>query len=181
MRNLLRSEKGAMNLVGILLMGIGMVFIAVGFIMLPIVMTGTNALLAYSYSVNTAIVAACFTGFTQVVGIAPLLVLVGYLAAAVLSMYLGVKVFKGSGSTKLDLGTLILLGISMIFIAIGFIIMPVALDGISSVWHGAGQGISATYTGFQPVLILSPLLILLAFVSSAVLSGFFGFKRLTSG
>lgn len=175
-------EKGGMNLVAILLMGIGMVFLGVGFTILPIVMTGTDALLAYSYTGNTAIVAVCYTGFTQIVGISPLLVLVGYVAAAVLSMFLGVKVAKGA-SVKLDLGTLIMLGLSMVFIAIGFIILPVAMDGISSVWHGGGNGISASYTGFQSILILSPLLILLSFVSASVLTGFFGFKRLagTSG
>lgn len=179
MRKLLFEQRGAMNLVGVLLMGIGMVFLSVGFIMLPTVMTGTNGLLTYSFATNTAIVAACYTGFTAVVGIAPLLVLVGYVAAAVLAMFLGVKVFRGSGAAKLDLGALILLGLSIIFIAIGFIIMPVALDGISSVWHGGGQGISATYTGFQAVLILCPLLILISFVSAAVLTGFFGFKRIS--
>jgi len=175
------SEKGAMNLVGILMMGIGMVFLSVGFIMFPIVTTATDALLAYTNAVNVTIVAACFTGFTAVTGITPLLVLIGYVAAAIFSMYLGVKIAKGAaGSTQLDLGTLLLLGLSMIFIAIALIILPVSIDGISTVWHGGGEGINVAYVGLEPVLILCPLLILISFVSAAVLSGFFGFKRVAS-
>ena len=43
-----REEKGAIDVSGILLMGVGMVFLAVGFIMFPIVTTATDGLLAYS-------------------------------------------------------------------------------------------------------------------------------------
>ena len=95
---MLRGECGAIDMGGILLMGIGMVFLAVGFIMFPIVTTSTDTLLAYVYAGNATIVAACFTGFVPVIGITPLLVLVGYVSAAVFAMYLGMKVTKGSGS-----------------------------------------------------------------------------------
>ena len=171
------GQKGAINMGGILMMGIGMVFLAVGFIMFPIVTTATDTLLAYAYAVNGAIVAACFTGFTAVIGITPLLILIGYLSAAVFAMYLGIRITKGSGSAKLDLGTMLLLGISLVFIAIALIILPVALDGISSAWHGGGTGIYAAYVGLQPILIVTPLLILISFVSAAVMSGYFGIKR----
>ncbi len=173
----LRGERGAVNMGGILLMGIGMVFLAVGFIMFPIVTTATDSLLAYAFATNAAIVAACFTGFTAVTGITPLLILIGYVSASVFSMYLGMKITKGSGSSKLDLGTMLLLGVSLIFIAIGLIILPVALDGISTVWHGAGTGINAAYVGLEPILIVTPLLILISFISAAVMSGYFGIKR----
>ena len=146
----MRSERGDIDIGGILLMGIGMVFLAVGFIMFPIVTDATDDLLDYYCSENAvsaanytdAIAASTFTGFEAVVGITPLLVLIGYLAAAVFSMYLGVKMMKGgAGDTKLDLGTILMLGISMIFIAIGLIILPVALDGICTVLHGGGAEI----------------------------------------
>lgn len=174
-----KDQKGAMNIVSILIMGIGMVFLAVGFIMFPIVTDATDDLLAYEYSTNTAITDASFTGFTSVIGITPLLVLIGYVSAAIFAMYLGVKIAKGSaGGTKLDLGSLLLLGLSMVFIAIALIILPVALDGLAGVYHGGGSGISSSYTGLSPILLVTPLLILISFISSAVLTGFFGFKKL---
>jgi len=172
-----RSERGVMDIGAILLMGIGMVFLAVGFIIFPIVTTATDALLAYEFTTNTAITDASFTGFTAVIGITPLLILIGFISAAVFAMFLGVRIAKGGGGTKLDLGSLLLLGVSMIFIAIGLIILPVALDGIATVIHGGGAGVNPLYIGLSPILLVTPLLILISFVSAAVISGFFGIKR----
>lgn len=177
-----KGDKGALDLGAILIMGIGMVFIAVGFIIFPIVTTATDTLLAYVCAANAGITDATFTGFTAVIGITPLLVLVGFLSAAVFSMYLGVKMMKGgAGGGKMDLGTMLMLAIAMIFIAIGLIILPVALDGICTVLTGTGAGISASYVGLSPILLVTPLLILIAFVSAAVITGFFGLKRIGGG
>jgi len=174
-----QGERGVIDIGGILIMGIGMVFLAVGFIMYPIIMTACDALLAYNCTLNATIIATYFTGFTPIVGITPLLILIGFLSAAVFAMYLGVKVMKGGeGGSKLDLGTMLLLGISLIFIAIGLIILPVTLDAICSVLHNSGAGINAAYTGLSPILRVTPLLVLISFVSGAVISGFFGLKRL---
>lgn len=176
---LLVGDKGEVNISSILLMGIGMVFLAVGFIMFPIVTDATDGLLAYAYSANNSITDATFTGFTAVVGITPLLILLGFLSAAVFSMYLGVRISKtGSGGTSLNLGAMIMLALSMVFVAVGLIILPVALDGIASVLHGGGSGISASYTGLSPILLVTPLLILISFVSAAVISGYFGVKSI---
>ena len=182
----MRSERGELDIGGILVMGIGMVFLAIGFIIYPIIMTATDALLIYDSSLNVSATVACnstyFTGFTAIVGITPLLILIGFLSAAVFAMYLGVKVMKGgSGGTKLDLGTMLLLGISLIFIAIGLIILPVALAGICTIFDNSGAYLSATYVGLGPILRVTPLLILISFVSGAVISGFFGLKRIGSG
>lgn len=176
-------ERGAIDIGGILIMGIGMVFLAVGFIIYPIVMDATDDLLIYAYAHNATATEGCnatyFTGFTPIVGITPLLILIGFLSAGVFAMYLGVKVMKsGTSGTKLDLGSMLLLGISMIFIAIGLIILPVALDGICSVFWNNGDHISSSYTGLAPILRVTPLLILISFVSGAVVSGFFGLKKL---
>ena len=173
----MRDERGEIDVGGILIMGIGMIFLAVGFIMYPIVMTATDALLAYDCTLCAGVInAAYWTGFTPIVGITPLLILIGYLSAGVFSMYLGVKIMKaGEGGTTLDLGTILLLGISLIFIAIGLIILPVILDAICSILY---VGISTSYTGLTPILRVTPLLILISFVSGAVITGFFGIKRL---
>ena len=172
-----QSERGVMDIGAILLMGIGMVFLAVGFIIFPIVTTATDGLLAYEFTTNATITDASFTGFTAVVGITPLLILIGFISAAVFAMFLGVKIARGAGGTELDLGQLLLIGISMIFIAIGLIILPVALDGIATVIHGGGAGVNPLYIGLSPILLVTPLLILISFVSAAVISGFFGIKR----
>ena len=171
----MRNQRGEVDIGGILMMGIGMVFLAVGFIIYPIILTATDGLLAYECSANATVDAAYFTGFEALVGVTPLLVLIGFLTAAVFTMYLGVKVVKGAGSTKLNLGTLILVAISLIFIAIALIILPVALDGICDVLT---PNISTTYVGLTPILRVTPLIILVSFIGGAIVTGFFGVKRM---
>lgn len=179
LQKLLYKENGAMNIGGVMLLGISMVFLAVGFIFLPISTDATEDLLDYAYSSNASITDETFTGYTSVVGITPLLILVGFLAAAVITGMLGIKIMRGAGSSKANPGNLMLLGLSIVFIAIGLIIEPVMLDGVASVVHGDGSGISSSFTGYSAVILLSPLLVHLAFLVSAVLSGFFGIKRLS--
>lgn len=174
-----KDQRGAMNIGGIMLMGIGMVFLSVGFIFFPIATTATDSILAYEFTTNTAITDATYTGLTAITGITPLLILVGFVSVAVISGFLGVKVMKGATTANIGPGDLILLGLSIVFIAIGLIIFPVALDGISTVVHGGGAGINAVYTGFSAVLLMTPMLILLGFIAAAVLSGFFGIKNLS--
>jgi hypothetical protein len=125
-----------MNLGGILMMGIGMVFLAIGFIFLPIATDATQDLLDYSYTgyTATAITDATYTGYTAVVGITPILILVGYLAAAVITGFLGFKVMKGAGESNFNPGNIMLLGLSIVFIAIGLIVQPVLLDGVSTAY-----------------------------------------------
>lgn len=167
-----------MNIGGIMLLGIGMVFLAIGFIFLPITTTAAQALLDYAYTTNNTITDATYTGFTSVVGITPLLILVGFLTAAVITGMLGIKVIKGAGSASTDPGTLMLVGLSIVFIGIGLIIEPVMLDGVSAVVHNGGNGISSTFTGYSSIVLVSPMLVHISFLAAAVLSGFFGIKRL---
>jgi hypothetical protein len=174
------KKKGEVNLGGIIMLGLSMVFIAVGFIFLPIATTAASGILAYTYSGNANIVAANYTGLVSITGIVPLLILLGFLAEAVIAGMLGIKVMKGAGSAKNSPGALILIGMSIVFIAVGLIMYPVALDGISSVLHGGGNGISTSFTGFSSLLMISPMLILLGFIVASVLTGFFGIKALNS-
>jgi len=178
-KKLAKGERGAVNIASTLLIGISMIFLAVGFIMFPLITAATDDLLDYSYTGSTSnFTDASFTGFTSVVGITPLLVLLGFLSASIFAMWMGVRVSKGAaGGTKLDMGTIVMLGLSMVFIAIGLIIMPVTLDSIS----GVLDGVSASYTGLESILLVTPLLVLIGFLGAAVLSGFFGIKRLGSG
>jgi len=176
---LIKNEKGEANIGGILMMGIGMVFLAVGFIMFPIATDACDDVLAYEYTANTAITDASFTGLTAITGITPLLILLGFISAAVISGFLGMKVMKsGTSSTKVSPGGLLMSGLSIVFIALGLIIFPVTLDGISTVYHGGGSGISASYTGLSAILLVTPMLVLLAFIAASVISGFFGVKTI---
>jgi len=179
-----KGEKGAINISSILMMGIGMVFLAVGFIMFPIVTDATDDLLAWTCTANSSITDATFTGFTQVIGITPLLVLLGFVAAGIFAMYLGIKIGKtAAGGTSVNLGAMLLLALAIVFIAVALIIMPVALDGICDTLNSVGADYlgSGDYTGLDQILLVTPLLLLIAFVAAAVVSGFFGIKRLGSG
>lgn len=176
------SERGSINIQGILMMGIGMVFIAVGFIMFPIVMDACDDLLDWTCTANASITDASFTGFTDVIGITPLLVLLGFIAAGIFAMYLGIKVTKGAaGTTHVDIGTMVLLALAMVFIAIALIIMPVALEAICEVYDEVKYQGSTDYTGLDDILGVTPLMLLISFIGGAVISGFFGLKRLGGG
>ena len=184
----MREKRGAVNLQGIMLMGLGFVFIGVGFIVFQIFMNAADSLLAWTYTPCQAIITAgYYTGFSDIVGITPLLVLVGFMAAGVFAMYLGVQISKGAGSAKMDLGVLILLAVSIIFLAIALIILPVTLEAICSTLSNnsgaanTGQGINSAFTGVSEFLLMSPLLLIVSLIGGAIVTGFFGMKRLGSG
>lgn len=181
LKMLLSNQKGEVNLGGIIMLGLSMVFISVGFIMLPIATGACADILAYEYTSNTSITDATFTGLTSITGITPLLILLGFLAEAVIAGMLGIKIMKGQGAAKANPGSLIMIGLSIAFIAVGLIMFPVALDGIASVAHGGGEGISSSFTGFQSLLYIAPMLVELGFIVASVITGFFGIKALSSG
>lgn len=180
----IQAERGAINLQSVLMMGLGFVFIAVGFIVFQIFMNAAESLLGWTCTANTSTTDATYTGFTDMVGVTPLLVLVGFMAAGVFAMYLGVKVAQGAGSTKLDMGVLILLALAIIFLAIALIILPVTLEAICSTISNnlssanTGQGINAAFVGVTDFLLMSPLLLIVSLVGGAIVSGFFGIKRI---
>lgn len=182
-----KDQRGEVNLSSVLMMGLGFVFIAVGFIVFQIFMNAAETILDWTCTANTSTTDATYTGFTDMVGVTPLLVLVGFMAAGVFAMYLGVRVAKGAGTAKLDLGTLILLSLAIIFLAIALIILPVTLEAICSTLSNnsgaanTGQGINAAFVGVGDFLLMSPLLLIVALVGGAIVSGFFGIKRLGSG
>lgn len=181
------GERGAINIALVLLMAIGFVFIAVGFIVFQIFMDAAEDILDWTCTANTATTDATFTGFTDIVGIAPLLVLLGFISAGVFTMYLGVKIGQGAGSTKFDLGTIMLLAISIVFLALALIVFPITLEAICSTLSNnastadTGQGINAAFTGVSDFLLMSPLLLMVSLVGGTIVAGYFGLKRLGSG
>lgn len=179
--HLARDDCGEINLSATLMMAISIVFVSVGAIMFPNVTTASTALLAYQYSSNASITDATFTGLTSVIGITPTLALLGFLAVAVLSGFLGVKVAREGGSVSMSPGDYILLAISLVFFALGLYVFPVALDGFASIVHGGGAGISASFVGLSAIVLIAPMLLLLGFVAGTILTGYFGLKKITQG
>ena len=256
---LIRGQRGIINIAGLVMMGIGMVFLAVGFIVYPIVTTATDSILAWSYTAytHTSITDAYFTGLTQVVGIVPLLVLIGFVTAGAITGFMGYKVASGGATASTtNPGSMMMLGIGIIFIAVGLIMFPVVLDGTSSaltaknaitetdtlvtdntvgyignitlnktLWNGAVAEVTSVtsnvsetpvadnysdpklyltgvtqhgtrtittvynypsvldgdYTGLLPILKISPILVLVAFITVGIVAGFFGIKTMGKG
>ena len=177
-----KDERGIVSATGLLMMGIGMIFLAVGFIVYPIVITATDAILDYTWTYQS-VTDANFTGLTAVTGVTPLLVLMGFVTAGVVTGFLGVKMQRAGTGGSVNPGSLLMLAIGLIFIAVGLIIFPVVLDGVSSILapDSIGTGISSSYTGLKAVLEVTPLLVLISFISAAVITGFFGVKGLSGG
>lgn len=178
LKKMVTNERGAMDVGKVMMLGLAMIFVAIGFIFLPISTTATQTLLDYEYTSNTSITDASYTGYTSMLGITPLLILVGFLFAAVITGFMGIKAMKGAGYSA-DPGTLMLLGLAIVFIAIGLIIEPVMLDGVSSVVHNSGAGISSSFTGYSAIVLISPMMVHVGFLVGAVIVGFFGLKRLS--
>jgi predicted PurR-regulated permease PerM len=174
------NQRGEINLAGLIMMGIAMIFIAVGFIVYPVILEGTDDIAAWEYTCtdneSQMYDIDDFTGLDAVNGIVPLIVLVGFIAAGVISGFLGFKMMKGGGG-NLSPGNLMLLAIGMIFIAVGLIIYPVIMDAIASVLCGGITG----YTGLEPILLVTPLIVLVAFIAGGIITGFFGIKSMAKG
>lgn len=180
LKKFIREQRGDVNIGSILMMSIGLIFLAVGFIMFPQVTTASQAILDYAYTTNTSITDATYTGLTTTIGILPLLVLLGYVAVAVIAGFMGYKVSQGMANTRMNPGSFLMLGISLVFIALGLYIFPVLMDGVSSVVHGGGAGISTSFTGLSAIILMVPMLTLLGFIVSTVIVGMFGIKTLSS-
>ena len=180
---LMTDVAGEVNIGGIMLMGLAMVFLSIGFIFMSIMLTSSASLLTYVYSANASINASLFTGYTSIVGITPLLILVGYLVATVVTGFLGISIMKGEGSARgaLNPGSLMLMGLSVVFISLGLLFEPIALDGVSSMLHGGGRGINPAFTGFSSIVLMSPLLVHVGFLIGSTISGFFGISLMRKG
>lgn len=160
---------------GILLMSVGIIFLAVAFIMFPNVTTACQTILDWSYTSNVTITDATFTGLTTIIGIYPLLALLGLLAAGVIGGFLGIKLIKnGETGGRFSIASFLILGIGLIFISLGLNIYPVLLDAVASVVHNGGAGISASFTGLSSLLLMAPMIVILGFMVATVVKGFFG-------
>ena len=182
MRKFLRDQKGAIDIKGLVLMGIGMIFLAVGFIIYPIIMDACDDILGWTCTANASMSDADYTGLTEIVGVIPLLVLVAFVTAGAITGFMGYKVATGGASASAsNPASLMLLGIGLIFISVGLIIFPVIMESVCVVLTGDGTGISDDYTGLGAILEVTPLIVLIAFITAGVVTGFFGIKAMSKG
>lgn len=169
----LHDESGEVDMAGIILLAIGMVFLSLGFIFMQLITSSSVTLNTYVYTTNTSINASYFTGYTSLIGITPLIILLGFETAGVITGFMGIKVVQGASDYKAGPGSLILLGLAIVFIAVGLIIEPIALDGIATAIDTSG---AASFTGYVTFLRMSPMLLHLGFLAASAVVGFFGIK-----
>lgn len=169
------KEEGDINISGLMMMGIAMIFLAVGFIIYPIVLDATDAILAWTVTIGVNVYdIEDFTGLGAVTGITPLLILLGFVTAGAITGFMGYKMVKTQSGGTLSPGSLMMLGIGLIFISVALIIYPVVLDGVAQALDAAI--VAAAYTGLEPILRVTPLIVLVAFITGGVVAGFFGIK-----
>ena len=161
---------------GILMLGISMIFIAIGFIIYPIVMTAINGILTWSeVSGTTTYSIASFTGLAQIAGVTPLLILVGFLYSVVVVGFFGVKMIK-SGEGEISPTGILLTSIGMIFIAIGFIIYPIVLTGTVAILAAT----TTAMTGVASFAPIAPLLVFIGYLAATVLLEYFGTRQMAA-
>jgi hypothetical protein len=164
-----------------MLIAVGLIFLSVGMIIYPIVFDATDSVFAWhsanysagppqvGYTVND------FTGLSPILGIFPLLVLLGFVVEAVLNGIMGIQVMRGSASGGINPGALMMQSIGFIFLAVAMIVYPITLDGVSTILDKVSVA-TGTYTGVDSFVPVVPLLVLLAIVVAGVMVGFFGIK-----
>jgi hypothetical protein len=166
-------------MIGGLILGISLIFMSVGFLMFQQVTDSSQGILDYVYAANTSCNTSIYTGLASITGITPLLTLLGYVAVCVLTGFMGIRIMKGAGEAHLTPGGVLLMALGLVFFSVGLRIFPVLLDGLSAIVDGGGRGISSVFVGLRPIILMTPMLVLLGYVAATVLSGYFGMKSLS--
>ena len=175
------GQRGSVDPAGMMLIAIGLIFLSVGMIIYPIVFDATDSVFSWhsaNYSAGPPQVGyttADFTGLNPILGIFPLLVLLGFVVEAVLNGIMGIQVMKGSGSGGINPAALMMQSIGLIFLAVAMIVYPITLDGISAILTGLATA-TGIYTGIGSFAPVVPLLVLLAIIVAGVMASFFGIK-----
>ena len=132
-----------------------MVFTAIMFIVFPIILLFTNAILTWTGTYGNI---TQFTGMSSIIGIAPLIIFVGAVFGNVLfTSYAGVKL----SSEKL--GTALIIG--LIMIGVGLVFFQLVLTGAETLLNDT---YIANYTGLAAIVGIAPLLIFVLYIFGAV-------------
>lgn len=175
LNNKCKDQRGSLNISGLMMMGVGMIFLAVGFIIYPIILDACDGIYAWVDPTTMALTYEDFTGLGAVVGILPLIVLLGFVTAGAITGFMGVKMLKGGASGSLQPSSLMMLGLGIIFIAVALIIFPVIMDGVATALEAEDAAVG-DFTGLTAILYVTPLIVLTAFMAGGIVAGFFGIK-----
>lgn len=141
----------------------GLIMIAIAFILFPIVIDGTETILAWNSGNLTA-----FTGLASVVGIAPMMVFVFVVFGGI--GLTGVGAFRSAKTGATGMNLLL----AIIMIAIAFVVYPIVLDGAATILDDANI---ADYTGLEPIAAIAPLLVFVAMLFTGIgIGGYTAYK-----
>ena len=152
---------------------LGLIVTAIAFILVPIVIEGTESILGWSGDSGGNITQ--FTGLESVVGIAPMIVFVFVVFAGIgVATYGGVKTAQ---SGKMGMAMLL----ALIMVAISFVIYPIVMDGTDSLLAEI-EASSYTYTGLEAIAGIAPLLVFVTMLFGGIgLGAYAGYKRFKKG
>jgi len=166
---------------GMILIGVAMIFLAVGFIIYPICLDATDSILSWNHTstaANLTVSTSAFTvnqtaltGMAAVTGILPLIILLGFVTAGAITGFMGYKQMM-SNSAAMSPKNLMMMSIGLIFLSVSLIIFPVILDGIASAYETVAASLY-TYTGLLAILRVVPLIVLTAFLAGGIVPMFF--------
>lgn len=164
------SMKGGM---GLALMGL--ILTAVAFVLFPIVMEGTEAIMGWTAQGNASQNITQFTGLEAIVGIAPMIVFVFVVFAGIgIAAYGGYKTAVGG-----RVGMAMLLG--LIMIAISFIVYPIVLDGCQELLDTIDAS-AYEYTGLEAIVGIAPLLVFVSMLFGGIgVGAYAGYKKMKGG
>jgi len=141
----------------------GLIMIAIAFILFPIVIDGTETILGWNEGNLTA-----FTGLSSVVGIAPMMVFV-FVVFGGIGMT-GVGAFRSAKSGNVGMNLLL----ALIMIAIAFVVYPIVLDGADTILSDANI---ADYTGLSSIAAIAPLLVFVSMLFAGIgIGGYSAYK-----
>lgn len=132
----------------------GLIMIAIAFILFPIVIEGTETILAWNSGNLTA-----FTGLSSVVGIAPMLVFVFVVFGGI--GLTGVGAFRSTKAGTTGMNLLL----AIIMIAIAFVVYPIVLDGAGTILDDANID---DYTGLGAIAAIAPLLVFVSMLFAGI-------------
>ena len=145
----------------------GLIMIAIAFILFPIVITGTETILAWTTTGGNSTLAT-FTGLSSVVGIAPMMIFVFVVFGGIGMTSVGA--FRSAKTGKTGMNLLL----SLIMLAIAFVVYPIVLDGADTILSDANI---ADYTGLSSIAAIAPLLVFVAMLFAGIgIGGYTGYR-----
>lgn len=150
----------------------GLIMTAIAFILFPIVIEGTETIMGWT---GTGGNITQFTGLQSVVQIAPMIVFVFVVFGGIgLATYGGVKAAK---EEKMTMALLL----SLIMIAISFVIYPIVMDGTDTLLAAIADS-SYTYTGLESIASIAPLLVFVGMLFGGIgIGGYAVSKKFKKG